>query len=98
MSAQTPTKIDLSKYIETRLCEDRPHIRKRRIPVAQIARRMCVNKWTVAETAYDFSLSEAELLAALLYYEEHQIAIDQQEAEGQAKFEEMKRLHNNSQG
>ncbi len=91
MSTQTPIQIDLSKYIETRLCEDRPHIRKRRIPVAQIARRMRLNNWTVAETAYDFSLSEAEILAALLYYEEHADSIDKQEAEEQAKFDEMKR-------
>ncbi len=91
MSAQTPIQIDLSKYIETRLCEDRPHIRKRRIPVAIIVYQKRMNNWTVEETAYNFTLSEAQILAALLYYEEHAAEIDKQEDEEQAKFEEMKR-------
>lgn len=83
----------LENYVEKHLLGERPHIRGRRIPVAQIARRMKLNNWTVAETAYDFSLSEAEVLAALLYYTENQSDIDAQEAEEQAKFDEMKRLY-----
>jgi hypothetical protein len=35
--AQAPVTVDLSQYIETRLMEDRPHIRDRRVPVALIA-------------------------------------------------------------
>ncbi len=50
-----------------------------------------INNWTVEETAYNFTLSEAQILAALLYYEEHADAIDKQEAEEQVKFEEIKR-------
>ncbi len=85
--------VDLSKYIEIRLCENRPHVRGRRTTVAMISYTARSNKWDAAETAYQFSLSEAEVLAALLYYEEHQEEIDRQEIEEQAKFDEMKRLH-----
>ena len=95
MSAMNPVIVDLSKYIETRLFEERPHIRDRRIPVAVIAYQKRLNDWSVADTAYNFSLSEAEILAALLYYEEHKAEIDQQEAEEQEKFEAMKRQHTN---
>jgi uncharacterized protein (DUF433 family) len=91
MTTQIPTTVDLSKYIETRFFEDRPHIRGRRVPIAVIVRRARVNNWTAAQTAYDFTLSEAEVLAALLYYQEHQEQIEQQEAEENARFEEMKR-------
>ena len=86
--------VDLTKYIEARFFGKRPHIRGRRIPVAMIARRARANGWTVAETAYDFSLSEAEVLAALLHYEEHKETIDAQEAAEQALFdEEYRRQH-----
>lgn len=96
MSVQdVPTTVDLRKYIEVRLFDERPHIRGRRIPVAMIVRRMSANHWTIAETAEDFALSEAEVSAALLYYQEHKEEIDQQEREEDAKFEEMKRLHGN---
>ena len=81
--------VDLTKYIETRFFGERPHIRGRRIPVAIVARRARANGWTVAETAYDFSLSEAEVLAALLHYVEHKETIDAQEAVEQALFDEM---------
>ena len=91
MSAQPQEQVDLSKYVEARFFEQRPHLRGKRIPIAQIARRMRVNSWTIAQTAHDFSISEAEVLAALLYYEEHQNEIDQQEAEDQAQFEAMRR-------
>lgn len=85
--------VDLRKYIEVRLFDERPHIRGRRIPVATIVQRMRSNHWTIAETAEDFSLSEAEVSAALLFYEEHKEEIDRQEEEEARLFEEMKRLH-----
>jgi uncharacterized protein (DUF433 family) len=85
--------VDLTKYIEARLFEERPHIKGRRIPVALIARMAQKNAWTVSETAYNFTLSEGEILAALLYYEEHKEEIERQEAEEYEKFLEMKRLH-----
>jgi len=89
----TPAPVDLQKYIDAQFFDDRPHIRGKRIPVALIANRMAANHWTVAETAYDFSLSEAEVLAALLYYEEHHAEIQQQEAKEAALFDEMKRSY-----
>lgn len=96
MSAQPPQTIDLSKYIESRFFGERPHIRGRRIPVAQIARRMRLNSLTIGETAEDFTLTEAEVLAALLYYEEHQSQLDAQEAEEERLFNEMKRQYGES--
>ena len=87
----TPAPVDLHKYIDAQFFGDRPHIRGKRIPVALIAKRMAANHWTIAETAYDFTLSEAEVLAALLYYEEHQDEIHQQELKEAALFNTMKR-------
>jgi uncharacterized protein (DUF433 family) len=88
---QAPS-VDLSKYVAIEVMGERPHIRGRRIPVAMIVHRMRANGWTVAETAYDFSLSEAEISAALLYYEEHQAEIEREEAAEAEQFEQMKRL------
>jgi uncharacterized protein (DUF433 family) len=89
------TSVDLSKYIETRLFGARPHIRGRRVPVATVAYNARTNGWDVAELAYEFTLSESEVLSALLYYPEHRDEIDAQEREEQAKLDEMKRLHGN---
>ncbi len=91
----TPTPVDLHKYIEVRLFGDRPHIRSKRIPVALVAKRMTANGWTIAETAYDFTLSEAEVLAALLYYEEHLNEIQQQELKEATLFTDMKQRNGN---
>jgi uncharacterized protein (DUF433 family) len=85
-----PAPVDLQKYIEIRLFGKRPHIRGKRVPVALIAKRMSANHWTITETAYDFSLSEAEVLAALLYYEEHVDEIQQQENDEATFFDRMK--------
>jgi uncharacterized protein (DUF433 family) len=72
--------VDLSKYIETRLLGDRPHLRGRRIPISVIARTAADNGHGVSELMYDFDLSETEVLASLLYYSEHQASIEAQEA------------------
>jgi len=98
MSAQIPHKVDLSKYIDTKLMEERPHIRGRRVSVAMVVYSAHANHWDVAETAYQFTLSEAEVLAAMLYYEEHRAEIDRQEIEEQARFDEIKQLHGNDHG
>lgn len=45
MTAVPPETVDLSKYIETRLMGDRPHIRNRRIPVTYIARDRVAHNW-----------------------------------------------------
>jgi uncharacterized protein (DUF433 family) len=71
--------LDLSKYIESRIFGDRPHVRGRRIPVATLAYASKSQGWGVQELGEEFSLSENEVLAALLYYAEHQSLIDEQE-------------------
>jgi uncharacterized protein (DUF433 family) len=93
MSIQTPTTVDLSKYIEVRLFEERPHIRGRRVPVATIAYSARSQNWDVPELAYQFTLTRAQVLSALLYYEEHKAEIDAQEKAEQEKLAEMKRLY-----
>lgn len=95
MSEQTPVlpAVDLSKYIEVRLMEKRPHIRGRRVPVALIAYSAHSEKWDAVELAYQFSITEAEALAALLYYEEHQTEIDTLDAAERAALDAMQQLH-----
>lgn len=96
MAVQPPASVDLSKYIETRYFGERPHIRGRRIPVATVAYNAQTNGWSIAGTAENFGLNEAEVLAALLYYQEHQMRIDAQEAEEIRLGEAMRRQHGGS--
>ena len=91
-SASAPA-LDLSKYIEIRRYGERPHIRGRRVPVAVIAHSARDNDWSVEELAYQFTLSVPQVLAALLYYEEHKDEIERQEAAEQALKDEMYRLY-----
>ena len=92
MTDQTPV-LDLSKYIEIRAFGERPHVRGRRIPVATIAYSARSQGWDVARLVYEFTLSEAQVLSALLYYEEHHDEIDAQEAAYQAELDEAQRLY-----
>ncbi len=78
MTTITPAPIDLSKYIETR--GDRPHLRGRKLPVAFVASAHETNQASIADLAYQFTLSEEQVLAALLYYREHKDVIDSQDA------------------
>ncbi len=80
--------LDLTQYIDSRYFGERPHIRGRRVPVATIADNAHGNGWDVARLAYEFTLTEAEVLAALLYYEQHHELIDVQEADYQAELDE----------
>jgi uncharacterized protein (DUF433 family) len=93
VDVRTPEKVDLSKYIEVRLFEQRPHIRGRRIPVATIAHSARSQNWGVAELASQFTLSEVQVLAALLYYEEHKDEIESQETAYRPELDEAYRLH-----
>jgi uncharacterized protein (DUF433 family) len=78
--AMIPT-LELTKYIDKRFFGERPHIRGRRIPIAVIASALRDNAGVgVPELMYSYSLSEAEVLAALLYYEQHHAEIEAQEA------------------
>jgi uncharacterized protein (DUF433 family) len=79
--------IDLTRYIEKRHFGDRPHIRGRRIPIWVIAHTLRDNvHYGVSELMYDFDLSESEVLAALLYYEQNADAIEAQEAEVNGQY------------
>jgi uncharacterized protein (DUF433 family) len=80
MTAQTPA-IDLTKYIEFRRFGSRPHVRGRRIPVAVVVAAARDNSdLSFGDLAIAYDLSEVEVLAALLYYEQHRTEIDAQEA------------------
>ncbi len=85
--------IDLSKYIETHLFQERPHIRGRRIPVATVAYNARTNGWGVSELAENFGLSDEQVLAALLYYSDHTSEIDAQEAAYQAELDNAYQQH-----
>jgi uncharacterized protein (DUF433 family) len=88
MDAATPEKVDLSKYIELR--DNRPNVRGRRLPVVFIASAERVNKSSISDLAYEFTLTEGQVLAALLYYREHQAEIDAQDAADAAESQEMR--------
>lgn len=88
MNAAIPETVDLSKYIELR--DQRPHVRGRRLPIVFIAAAQQASDLSIAELAYQFSLSEEQVLAALLYYREHKVEIDRQDA---ADAEESRKLH-----
>jgi uncharacterized protein (DUF433 family) len=92
---QIPDEVDLRKYVETRLFQQRPHLRGRRLPIAMIAYNYHANGWTVAETAHNFTITEDQVLAALLYYSEHKSIIDAQEAQEAAAFDEMHKRYGN---
>ncbi len=91
MTDQAST-LDLSKYIEVRVFGERPHIRGRRVPIATIAYAPAQG-WDVTRIAYKYSLSEAQVLSALLYYEEHRDEIDAQDAAYQAELDEAQSLY-----
>lgn len=87
MDATASEKVNLSKYIELR--DNRPNLRGRRLSVAFIASAERANKLSIAELAYEFTLTEEQVLAALLYYREHQTEIDAQDAADAAQSQEM---------
>ena len=78
--------VDLSKYIEMR--DNRPNIRGRRFPVMHLISYQRTNRFTLEELCDDFSLSEAEVLAAFLYYRQHKDEMDRQDAEDTKAWEE----------
>ncbi|MCA0454196.1 MAG: DUF433 domain-containing protein [Chloroflexi bacterium] len=93
MDLRIPEGIDLRKYIDTDTFMARPHIRGRRVPVATIAYSARDLGWDIAKLAYEFTLSETQVLAALLYYQEQKVLIDNQEAEYQAQLDEAYRMY-----
>ena len=87
MSASTPDKVNLSKYIEIR--DNRANVRGRRLKVAFVASAHKAGA-SISELAYDFTLEEEQVLATLLYYHEHREEIDAQDA---LDIEESQKLH-----
>lgn len=81
-------KSTLHPYIETRIFGERPHVRGRRIPVATLAHYQRDHGWDAPTLADEFSLSLAEVHAALDYYAIHQTDIEAQEALNQAELED----------
>lgn len=89
--------VHVTDFIDTHFFADRPHIRGRRIPVATIVRHAQKQGWSVAELAYQFSLSAEQVQAALDYYANHTDLIEQQEAVYQAELDEAQRQFDESQ-
>lgn len=84
MTTQTT---DLSLYIDTEFFDGRqPHIKGRRIPVSVIVYTAQENNFTHADLMRNFDLSHAEVAAALLYYDEHHLEIDAEEAAINAEY------------
>jgi uncharacterized protein (DUF433 family) len=87
MSTAIPEKVDLSKYIEMR--DDRPNIRGRRLPIMFIVITQQSDNTSIADLAYRYTLTEEQVLAALLYYREHKEEMDRQDALDVQMSEEM---------
>jgi uncharacterized protein (DUF433 family) len=85
--------VDLSKYIAVESFGSRPHVKGRRVPVATLAHSAGSQHWDVPELAYQFGLSETEVLAALLYFEQHRDSIEAQEAAHQALLDAAADVH-----
>ncbi len=96
MNATAPDSVDLGKYIEWRA--DRPHIRGRHLPVMFVVAAEQANQPSIAELAYQFTLSEEQVLAALLYYREHKAELDAQDAADARQSAEMHRQYGKKPG
>ncbi len=96
MSTTAPDMIDLSKYLEIR--HERAQIRGRRLPVVFVAAAEQAHQLSIAELAYQFTLSEEQVLAALLYYREHKAELDAQDAADAQQSREMHQRFGNKPG
>jgi len=93
MSEQIAVPVDLSKYIERKRYGERPHIRGKKVLVSFVARGAIANNMSAKDLAYDFTITEEEATAALLYYYEHKEEIDAQDIQEQRLFDEMYALY-----
>lgn len=89
MTTPTPATLDLSKYVETRLMGDRPHVRGRRLPVTFVAKDYFDGK-SIAEIMEEYAIAEEQVLAAILFYREHQQILDAHDAEEVRLWQEMR--------
>jgi uncharacterized protein (DUF433 family) len=96
MTAPTFDAIDLSNYIEQH--DTHPHIRGRRLPLMFIVKTQQAQHSSIAELADAFTLTEEQVLAALLYYREHQAELDAQFAVDAAESRAMADRYHNKPG
>src|SRR5690242_12319498 len=89
MAASIPETVDLSKYIETRLMGDRPHVRGRRLPVTFVSSAYDGGA-SIPDIMYNYTLSEQQVLAAILYYREHKTELDAQDEREQHEWDIMR--------
>lgn len=82
-------KVNLSKYIDNSLMESRAHLRGRRMPVWLVAASF-EGGMSLARVVCNYTITEEQILAALLYYREHQDEIGGQREENRQVFEEMR--------
>lgn len=61
--------------------------------MATVAYSASENGWGIADLIDNFGLSEAEVLAALLYYQENRAQIDEQERAYQAELDRLYQQH-----
>jgi uncharacterized protein (DUF433 family) len=88
--AEHPLTVDLTHYIAFRHFGARPHIRGRRILVHTIATAARDNPdLGIADLMIAYDLQESEVLAALLYYAQHQNEIDAQEAAIDSEYKQL---------
>lgn len=87
MSSSAANPVDLIKYVTEETEDGRPFVRGRRIPVATLAHAAQEHAWSVHMIASEFGMSEAQVAAALLYYEEHKDAIEAAESAYQEELD-----------
>jgi hypothetical protein len=86
MTANQPIiTLDLSKYVDT--SGERPVLRGSELPIATLAYRALSCSWGLDELAYQFSLSEIDVLAGLLYYTQYRDQVDALEDSSDLEFE-----------
>jgi uncharacterized protein (DUF433 family) len=82
--------LDVTRYIEFKFWEGKhPHIAGRRVRVSWIAHYLRDNDIGISDLARDLSLTENQVAAAMLYYEQHQEEIEAVESE---EYEEYRPL------
>jgi uncharacterized protein (DUF433 family) len=93
MTQEIAIPVDLSKYIERKRYGERPHIRGRKVLVTTLAVNAIHNNMSVKDLADDYTLTEEEVTAALLYYYEHKDELDKQDEEENEIWEQMYALY-----
>jgi hypothetical protein len=66
--------------------------------VAAVAHNAQHNDWDLPRLCREFTVSPSEVLAALLYYEEHREQVDAQERDYQAQLDDAYERHGRKTG